>query len=101
MALPSQPEHPGRRFTGFGRPVARGFQVTFEIEPIKSPLLVDILRMDLAGRRRGVEKLNIDEVQFAFHYPQIARERSPPLLVQVLVCVSRLRSILGKSRFEA
>ena len=47
--------------------VARRFDIPLQIQPVQPPLVVDILRMDLAGGRRSVQKLDVEGVQFAFH----------------------------------
>ena len=47
--------------------VARRLDIPLQIQPVQPPLLVDILRIDLAGGGCGVQKLDIEYVQFAFH----------------------------------
>ncbi len=47
--------------------VARRLDIPLQIQPVQPLLVVDILRMDLAVDRRGVQKLDVEGVQFAFH----------------------------------
>lgn len=47
--------------------VPRGLHVTFEVQTIQSPLLVNVLGNDLAGGRRGFQQLKVVRIQFAFH----------------------------------
>lgn len=67
LALSRQPEYPRRSFAIFTMHVARRLDIPLQIQPVQPPLLVDILRIDLAGRGCGVQKLDIEYVQFAFH----------------------------------
>jgi len=67
LALPRQPEYPRWTVAIFAMDVARRLNIPLLIEPVEPPLLVDILRMDLAGGGHRTEKLNVDRVQFAFH----------------------------------
>jgi hypothetical protein len=47
--------------------LARRLEIPLEIQPVEPTLLVDILRMDLAGGCRRTEELNVEGVEFAFH----------------------------------
>lgn len=47
--------------------VVRRLDIPLQIQPVQPPLVVDILRMDLAVGGRGVQKLDVEGVQFAFH----------------------------------
>lgn len=67
MALPRQPEYPRGSFAIFTMNVARRLYIPLQIQPVQPPLLMDILRMDLAGGGGGVQKLDVEYVQFAFH----------------------------------
>ena len=67
LALPRQPEYPRGGFTIFTMNVTRRLDIPLQIQPVQPPLLVDILRMDLAGGGRRVQKLDVEYVQFAFH----------------------------------
>lgn len=67
LALPRQPEHPRGSFAIFTVNVARRLDIPLQIQPVQPLLLVDILRLDLAGGGGGVQKLDVEYVQFAFH----------------------------------